>query len=180
MRLKCTPAESCGVCPAVNSSLFSRWTPLSGVAADCSCHWMLYNGVGWHTWAREGGEWEWVGSKAPLAGCAVLPPGGEAKSSSRMCWWSSTSLVQMVQVVRCWEFIAVNGLSGFVGQPCVCDPILCLVKAVSAIDSLSSIFSKRCCSIPTVWVNVVLGFTECYRSSDHCVHMWEPQRGNKH
>lgn len=167
MLLKCILAESCGACPAVNSSLFSCRTPLSGVSADCSCRWMLYNGVGWHTWAREGGEWEWVGLKAPLVGCAVLPPGVEA-SSSQMHWWSSTSLMQ---VVRCWEYIAVNDLSGFVGQPCVCDLILWLVKAVRAIDSFSSVFSQHCTSSPTVWGNAVLSFSECYRSFDQYVFL---------
>lgn len=47
-------------------------------------------------------------------------------------------------------YIAVNGLGGFVGQLCVCDLILWLVKAVSAIDSFSSVFSQRCCCSPTV------------------------------
>ncbi len=132
MRLKCTLAETSGPCPVVNSSLFSRRTPLSGVAADCS-HWMLYNGVGWHTWAREGGEWEWVGLKPP--GCAVLPPGGEATSSSRMCLlsyrWCRWSLY-------CCEL-----------PLCVCDLIRWLVKAV-AIDLFSSVFSQRCCCSPGI------------------------------
>lgn len=68
-------------------------------------------------------------------------------------------------------YIAVNGLSGFVGQLIICDLILWLVKAVRAIDSFSSVFSQHCTSSPTVWGNAVLSFSECYRSFDQYVFL---------